>query len=133
MYSRLELRFCNICMPSKMVKAQKGRLVMSRFFRFYTFRFTTLRELAPLFSPNRQGTCDDANRSTLLLAIARTCYLTRLVLGSQVSFPNVKSSASASSKTVILTAIRNRFACKHDLQKTAFRHFSIVRHHLLLK
>lgn len=66
MYSRLELRFCNICMPSKMVKAQKERLVMSRFFRFYTFRFTTLRELAPQFSPNRHGTCETADNLTIV-------------------------------------------------------------------
>lgn len=50
-------------------------------FYLYPFLFTTIRDLAPLFSPNRHGTCEAADRPTLLLAIVRTRLLSKLVLG----------------------------------------------------
>ena len=35
-------------------------------YRLYLLLFTTIRELAPLFSPNRHGTCEVADNLTIV-------------------------------------------------------------------
>lgn len=55
-----------------------------------------LRELAPLFSTNRHGTCEVAKQPCLLIGLG---------LDYPPIFPFVKFSASASSNTIILTSL----------------------------
>ena len=74
-------------------------------YRLYLLPFTTIRDLAPLFSPNRYGTCEAADNLTVVKVGIRLPSF----------FSTVISSASASSKTDIQASIRGNFACKQEI------------------